>query len=50
MNDKHYTQKIKDRWEGEELGEALLAEIRLADQRNDAEQRLVMVQSFIERL
>ena len=32
------------------MGEAMLAEIRLADQRNDAEQRLVMVQAVFERL
>lgn len=32
------------------MGEALLAEIRLANQRNDAEQRLVMVQAVFERI
>jgi len=31
------------------MGEELLAEIRLADQRNDAEQRLVMIQAVFER-
>jgi sarcosine/dimethylglycine N-methyltransferase len=32
------------------MGEELLAQIRQADQRNDAEQRLVMVQAVFERL
>jgi len=32
------------------MGEALLAEIRLADQRNDEEKRLVMVQAVFERI
>jgi len=50
MSDINRTQKIKDHWEHEDLSEELLAEIRLADQRNDAEQRLVMAQAVFERI